>query len=219
MKNKLYISLLILIMGLPVLAQNTNERQSEQKGEALLRQAAEKLKSFDALKINFTFRIENESQGIDEEMKGALISQGEKYYMHSGDHVFISDGVTTWTHMRDIEEVHINLLENTEGSLTPISILQSFEEDFRSKFIRQENYQGRQVNLIDLVPTQPQAFFKFRVALDAASNMIAYVTAYDRQGGTYTYSVDEVQENPKVPAGQFTFNVEDHPGVEVVDLR
>lgn len=220
MNMKRNISLLILLLcTLPLMAQNDTDRQYEQKGEELMRQAAEKLKSYEALKISFTFRMENESQAIDEEMKGTLISQGDKYYMDAGEHILISDGETVWTYMPEIEEVQVNLVENTEGGLTPTSILETFEEDFRSKFIRQESYKGKQVNLIDLVPTQPQAFFKFRVALDATSGMIVYTTAYDRQGGTYTYSIDQLQVNPKIPANQFSFNLNDYPGVEVIDLR
>ncbi len=211
--------LILLFSTLPLMAQNTTERQAETKGKELLEQAARKLKSYDALKISFTFRMINESQGIDEEIKGTLISQGDKYYMDAGEHVFISDGETVWTYMTEIDEVHVNLVENTEGGLTPTSILQSFEEDFRSKFIRQESYLGRQVNLIDLVPTTPQAFHKYRVALDAETAMIVYTTAFDRQGGTYTYTLNDLQANPSIPASQFTFNIDDYPGVEVIDLR
>ncbi|MFO7978876.1 MAG: outer membrane lipoprotein carrier protein LolA [Bacteroidales bacterium] len=220
MKITLNISLLILLLStLPLMAQTTTERQYEQKGEELLQQAAQKLKSYDALKISFTFRMINESQGVDEEMKGTLISQGDKYHMDAGEHVFISDGEIVWSYMSEIDEVHINLVENTEGGLTPTSILKSFEEDFRSKFIREESYQGRQVNLVDLVPTTPQAFHKYRVALDVATDMIVYTTAFDRQGGTYTYTVEEFEANPSIAGNQFTFDVNDYPGVEVIDLR
>ena len=214
------ITVLFFLMGsISLAAQTAQERAAEQKGEELLQGAAQKLKSYNSMKIDFTYEMTNESQNISESMKGTLVAKGDKYHMEVDGNAFISDGVTVWSYLEEMDEVHINLVENTDGGLTPTSLLEEFETQFRSKFIRQERHNGRMVDIIDLVPTQPQAFFKYRIALDASTKLIAYTAAYDRHGGVYTYHVDRFQPNPSVKDELFTFNPGDYQGIEIIDLR
>jgi outer membrane lipoprotein carrier protein len=217
---KKYISLtFLLLFSVSLFAQSQEDRAAEAKGEQLLKEASQHIKSFRALKIQFTYEMENSGQNVKETMKGELLSQGDRYNMSLSGNLFISDGTNTWSYLEEMNEVYVNLLENTEGGLTPTSILNEFETQFKAKHIRQETHKGKRVEVIDLVPTTPQAFYKYRVALDAASKMLVYTIAYDREGGTYTYNMDRVETNPTIPAGQFTFTASRFPGVEVIDLR
>lgn len=216
----------ILIIGIASLflfssthGQNQPERAAEATGNQLMKDARQHIKSFRSLKIFFTYNLENSSKNLRESVKGELISQGDRYHMSLSGNLFVSDGVNTWTYLKEMNEVYINTLANSEGGLTPTSILNDFETQFRAKHIRRESHQGRSVEIIDLVPRTPQVFFKFRVALDATTKMLVYTIAYDREGGTYTYTIDRVETNPAITPQQFTFNAANFPGIEVVDLR
>ncbi len=202
-----------------VFSQSSQDRAAEARGEQLLKEASQQIKSFRSLKIHFTYEMDNPQLKVNENMKGELLSQGDRFHMLLDGNLFISDGVNTWSYLKEMNEVYVNLLENSEGGLTPTSIIEEFETQFRAKYIRQETYKGKKVEIIDLVPNTPQPFYKYRVALDAASKMLVYTIAYDREGGTYTYSIDRVEPNASIPAGQFTFNASLFPGVEVIDLR
>jgi len=219
MNKYLSLALITLFSFSIVNAQSQQERAAEIKGEQLLKESSQHIKSFRTLKTFFTYEMENTSQNVKETMKGELLSQGDRYHMSLSGNLFISDGTNTWSYLKDMNEVYINTLENSEGGLTPTSILNEFETQFRAKHIRQETHQGKRVEIIDLVPKTPQAFYKYRVALDANTKMLVYTIAYDREGGTYTYSMDRIETNPSIPAGQFTFNASRFPGIEVIDLR
>ncbi len=195
------------------------QRRFEEKGEQLMKEASQRLKAYRSLKIEFTYTMENKSQDFEESMAGVLFAQGDKYYMEVGDNLFVSDGETVWSYLEEMEELHINLAEYTEGGLTPTSVLEEFDQEFRSKFIRQESHEGKKVDIIDLLPNEPQAFFKYRVALDAKTKMLVYTMAYDRHGGTYTYSIDRFQPNIEIPSEKFSFSMEDYQDIEVIDLR
>lgn len=214
--------LCITLLSLPVFihAQQTQApRHYEEKGEALLRRASEKLKSFQTMRVQFSYIMENTSQNINERMDGTLLSKGDQYHMQVGDNLFISDGTNMWTFLEEIDEVHISLLADSEGGMTPTSILNEFDSQFTAKFIRQERHEGKLVDIIDLVPKQPQPFFKYRVALNAADQMLVYATAFDRHGGTYTYNILRFETNVAVDPGSFRFDVSKFPGIEVIDLR
>jgi outer membrane lipoprotein-sorting protein len=216
---KLIKSCIVFFMLVAPVLLFAQDRPFEQKGEELLKEAARKIKGFSSMRIEFISKIENESQNMSEEMKGTLITKGEKYRMEVGDNLFISDGETLWSYMGMNDEVHINSVEDTDGGMTPTSILEGFETGFRSKFIRQERHNGRLVDVIDLLPTGPQAFYKYRVALDASTRMIVYTSAYDRHGGVYTYELTRIDQNPRVNDNLFTFDTKQYPGLEIIDLR
>ena len=199
--------------------QSQASRAYEEKGAQLMKSASEKLKSLSSLKIDFTYVMENSTIDIHEKMEGSLFSKGDKYRMHVGDNLFISDGETVWSYMEDIDEVHINDVENTEGALTPTSLLEEFDTQFRSTFIRQEQHAGRLVDIIDLVPHNAQVFFKYRIAIDSGTNMMAYAVAYDRHGGTYTYTINSYENNLPIPDSNFSFSAANYPDVEIIDLR
>jgi outer membrane lipoprotein carrier protein len=199
--------------------QSQPSRIYEEKGDQLMKSASEKLRSFTSLKIVFTYVMENSNMDIDEKMEGILYSKGDKYRMQVGSNLFISDGETIWSYMEDIDEVHINLVENTELALTPTSLLEEFDTQYRSTFIRQEQHSGRLVDIIDLIPNNSQVFFKYRIAIDSGTKMMAYAIAYDRHGGTYTYTIDSYETNPSIPNATFSFSPANFPGIEVIDLR
>jgi len=219
MKKSISIIFLLVFFVSSLTAQSQQDRLAEQKGQQLLKEASQHIKSFGTLKIHFTYEMENASQNVKEVMKGEVISQGDRYRMNLDGNLFVSDGKNTWSYIEEMNEVYINLLENSEGGLTPTSILNEFETQFRAKHIKQETHNGKRVEIIDLVPTTPQAFYKYRVAIDATSKMLVNTIAYDREGGIYTYTLDRVETNPTVSANQFTFNAASFPGIEIIDLR
>lgn len=221
--NPTFIAIFFLIgFASPVISAETQAQTPkvyEEKGQQLMEEASDKLKAYNTLKIEFTYVMENTNQDILEKMEGTLYSEGDKYRMGVGGNLFVSDGTTTWAYMEDIDEVHITDTEDTEGALTPTSLLNEFDSQFRSTFIRQEQHSGKLVDLVDLVPNDPQTFFKYRIAIDATSKMTVYATAYDRHGGMYTYTIKKYEGNIPIPDDTFSFSPEDYPDIEIIDLR
>jgi outer membrane lipoprotein carrier protein len=218
--KKLLLIVSLLIMSGQVFSQAEQERRQEQRAAELLKKTSEKIKSFTTLEVEFSYVMDNPQFNVKETMSGKLVSKGDKYRMTVGDNIFISDGKTVWNYIDELEEIHINYVENTEGGLTPTALLADFSTQYKSRFVKQENYKGKSVNIIDLVPNTPQSFHKYRIALDAADNMLVYTIAYDRHGGTYTYNLDKIRTNINISDDKFRFNKSEFPAdAEVIDLR
>ncbi len=148
-----------------------------------------------------------------------LYASKDKYHMAMDGTTAISDGTTVWVHLEDVNEVHISYAEDADDSMTPTALVERFDEAFRSKWIRKEDHNNREIHIIDLVPREPQVFFKYRVALDSGSLQIVYTEAHDRQGGVLRYDVVAFEANPSLDEGMFFFDPGQHPGIEVIDLR
>ncbi len=216
----LFHSLILLFSSAAITGQDTGtQRVYEEKAERILQEASEEIKSHESLYVRFDYIIANTEPGMKEHMDAFLYTKGDKYFMKIGYNQFISDGETVWAYMEEVNEVHISLAEDTEGAITPTSLLENFTEDFRSKWIGEERVGDKIVHIIDLVPNEPQAFFKYRVAIEDANRQIHYTKAYDRQGGTYRYEITAFNPDPGIPENQFVFNPAQYPGIEVVDLR
>ncbi|MFW5758069.1 MAG: LolA family protein [Bacteroidota bacterium] len=132
----------------------------------------------------------------------------------------MSDGETVWNYIDDLYEIHVNYVDDMEGGITPTALLENFEEEYDGKFIRQEPFERKTVDLIDLVPREPQAFFKYRVALDASNQSLVYTIAYDRHGGEYTYTMTSFKTNHNLEDNLFEFDRNDFPeDADMVDMR
>ena len=212
--------LIALLLSATLYAQTDHQPRAEQIASELLTKASSKIKSFRTMEVEFTYKMENTSMEIEETMTGKVYSKGDKYRMIVGDNVFISDGETVWNYLDDMYEIHINYVENMEGGLTPTALLDNFDEEYRNRFVRQENFNGKTVDIIDLIPNAPQSFFKYRLALNASDHMLIYTIAYDRHGGTYTYTLGRTRTNHEIDDKLFVFNRADFPAdVDIIDLR
>ncbi len=219
MHLKLFLHILLIITISPIALADDPPRIYEEKAAEMLRDVSEIIKSHDAIHLEFRFSQTDSPMSANGEMDGFLYASGEKYYFRYGDMHFISDGHTAWSYLEDVNEVHISLREDTEGAITPLSIIENFEEEFRPLWINQVVHEGTAFQIIDLVSKEPHTFFKYRIAVNKENGNLMYVTAYDRQGGTYTYSITETTIDPEVPDDLFIFDPADHHDIEVVDLR
>ncbi len=218
---KLIICIAITITSITSLCAQPHERTVyyEEQGEKLIKKASEKIKSYGSLTINFTYIHENTSQEIYETSPGKIYIQGNKYNINSGDYQYISDGETVWVCLKDVGEIHVSYAGDVDQSMNPVYLLEEFQEHYRAKLIRQENVLGNIVNLVDAIPNQPRSFFKYRVAISDSDNMLSYIKAYDRHGGTYKIQLDEVKKNTAIPEEKFVFDKKAYPDKDIIDLR
>ncbi len=191
----------------------------EEKADDILAEASEALMAHDAVRMSFSYTMQNEERDHYDHAEGFILTSGDKFYLRQGMHHMISDGTTAWTFLEEVNEVHISYAEDTEEALSPVSVLDNFHEDFRARWIRLEPQDDEDIHVIDLVPHQPQTFYKFRVAIGDQSNDIVFMEAHDRQGGIYRYDIEAIETDPEISDQTFTFHPEDHPDIEVVDLR
>ncbi len=211
--------LLLLISLTPFGHQEGQPRVFEEKAEKMLDEAGRQLQAYDALSIRFDYVIEDTQLGTIEKMDGWLTTKRDKYYMKAGSNHFVSDGETLWTYMEDVNEVHISLAEYTDDLITPTSLLDDHSSRFRSKWIREERYNAHTVHIIDLAPREADIFYKYRLAIKDGSLEIVYTEAYDRHGSIYRFTVTEFVYDAGLSDDQFVFDPDEHPDIEVVDLR
>ena len=216
MKKLLSLIITVTFANLLV-AQDTDK--GDKKSNEILDRLTKKTEAYKTITAEFAYIMKNADAGIDEKTEGTLFVKGDKYRLLIAGQIVICDGITTWTYIKDAEEVQINSVENSEESITPNKLLTSYNKDYKSKFVKETFQYGTTVNVIDLTPTEGKSFSSVRVIIDKAKDQLLEITIFDKNGSTYSYIINKFEPDTPVNDSQFTFNKSEFPGAEVVDMR
>lgn len=223
MKKTLYLAFIsIVLSALQVSAQTVQANVDDSKSKKILDAVSEDLKSYNSMKVDFTFTMENENENIKETKKGTFYMMGEKYKLDMGQQMVINNGNTVWKYIKEANEVQIDNASNqNEGQeMNPYRMLTSYNDKFKTRYIRKEKENGKVYQIIDLYPKKGgTSFFRARLKIDKTSSEVVSSTLSDRNGGEYTYKVDNFVKNASLTDSDFVFDKSKHPGVEVIDLR
>lgn len=207
--KKLILTSWVMILALALTAQ------TDKKAESILNGISATTKSYKTIRIEFTYKMENASQKINDSYKGVLVSKGNKYKLTVSGQDVICDGKTVWTFLKDANEVQINNLSDSEESINPTNLLTTYTKNFKSKLIKETPQQ----QIIELTPIEKKNFNKVKVTIDRAKKMINTLAIYDKNGSVYSYIVNKMDVNQNFYDSMFTFKSADHPGVEEIDMR
>lgn len=216
MKKLFIAAFLVLGSMMSVMAQ------SEAKAKAILAEVSKKYRSYDVIKTEFSYTLENPEAKIKEVQAGTLIvkSKLNKYKVILKGQELISDGKSQWTYLRADKEVQVSEVDNSADALNPAKLFTIYEKGFKSLYTNDTKVNGKMVHNIDLSPTDTKrSFFKVKLQIDKLNKQIVNAIIFDKNGNRYTYSIKTFTPNIKVPESTFAFDAKLYPGVEVVDLR
>jgi outer membrane lipoprotein-sorting protein len=201
---------------------NVANGQTDPKAKAILAEVSKKYRSYDNIKANFTFTIENKQNNLKQTDKGTIYakSNSKKYKVTMAERDLISDGKVAWTFLKNDDEVQVSTADNSEDALNPANVFTLFEKGFKYIYNGERKVGAKVYQMIDLSPVDTKKpYYKIRLSIDKANKQLSNVLIFDKNSSTYAYSITGFVPNAKVPESTFTFNAKDHPGVEIVDLR
>lgn len=196
--------------------------QTDPKAKAILAEVSKKYRSYNIIKADFTFSIENKQNNVKQTEKGTLYakSNSKKYKVTMAERDLISDGKVQWTFLKNDDEVQVSNADNSEDALNPANVFTLFEKGFKYIYNGEQKVGSKVYQMVDLSPIDTKKpYFKIRLRIDKAAKQLSNVVIFDKNSSTYTYNISALTPNAKVPETTFTFNAKNHPGVEVVDLR
>ncbi len=212
MKKSIAI-LCVLLIGMSAFAQR-NKKATE-----ILDKVTEINESYKNMEVEFTYTMENPDADINESKSGVLFVMGEKYRLNIEGQVVISDGENLYTLLMEDEEVMINSLEENTDAITPNNLLNSYKSNYKSKFIKEEQYKGQTAEIIELTPLKGRTFTKIKVLIAKSSKQILSFSIFDKNGSMYSYIIDKFTPNTDLDPQNFVFNEDAYPDFEIVDMR
>lgn len=215
--KKILLSLMMLTASVV-----TVSAQTDAKAKAILAEVSKKYRSYNIVKTDFTFTLENQQAKVKETQQGTLFvkANANKYKVVMTNQDLISDGKSQWTYLKNDQEVQVTNVDNSADAINPAKIFTVYEKGFKYQYTGDKKVGSKVYQMIDLSPTDAKKpFYKVRLSIDKAAKQIANVLIFDKNGNRYTYNVKTFVPNVKVPETTFAFDAKKYPGVEVVDLR
>jgi len=194
-------------------------QETDKKSKTILDDLAAKFKSYNTLKVDFSYTMKNKQENIDETIKGILYIKKEKYRLELPEQIIICDGKSVWTILKEVNEIHISTVEESEDVITPQNIYSIYEKGHRSKHIREGEEKGKKVHVIELVPNESKEYHKVRLNIEKETNMLVSAVIFDRNGTTFTYDLVKTQPNVTIADDKFAFNASTYSKFEIIDLR
>ena len=196
--------------------------QTDPKAKAILAEVSKKYRSYDVVKSDFTFTLDNKQAKVKETQSGTLYvkAKSNKYKVAMTNQELISDGKVQWTYLKQDKEVQVSNVDASSEALNPAKIFTIYEKGFKYVYTGEKKVGAKTYQMIDLSPTDlKKSVFKVRLTVDKAAKQISNIVVFEKNGNTYTYNVKTFSPNVKVPESTFAFDSRKYPGVEVVDLR
>jgi len=196
------------------------QAQTDAKAKTILEAVSKKINGLKSLKANFALHLMSANGKTKQTKKGTFYMKGSKYRVALGDQEIICDNKTVWTYVKAANEVQVSSYNPNEQTISPTKLFTNFyDKEYRYKYIGTKSFNGKSVDMIELMPTNnTKQFSKVELAVDK-SNTIVGGNVYEKNGNQYRYEVSGFTPNANVSDGLFTFDSKTHPGVEVVDLR
>ncbi|PKP53994.1 MAG: hypothetical protein CVT92_01210 [Bacteroidetes bacterium HGW-Bacteroidetes-1] len=203
--------LILLISGLQTIGQRN--------ADELLKQVIDKTRSYENLKVDFTYSMVNEKAGINEEKKGSLFLKDNAYKITFDAQIVLSDGKTVWTYLEESNEVMISDVEEGEDVMTPNSLLTSYYTDYKASFFHDKNNDIKGLKTIELKPSVGKKFTKIQLGISESKLQLINLSVFDNGGNTFVYDLSKMTPNVVLAKDFFQFDQKKYPGVDIVDMR
>lgn len=219
--KKLFIPFTFCLITLAISAQQAETVDA--KANTILQNLDKKTKTYKTINASFTYSQYGKDNKPGESQKGSLLLKGAKYKLDLNNQTTFCDSTTTWTYLKDANQVQINKVDTSsdKGSLSPTNIFKFYQKGFKSHYVDEEKVNEILCQCIDLYPKHPEKvkYHTLRLFIDKTKNQIVQVQAKMKDGTLQTFVIDKFVPNVAVADKTFTFDTKAYPGVEIEDLR
>jgi outer membrane lipoprotein-sorting protein len=205
----------ILLLSVYTFAQNRNE------AKALLDKAYAAYETSGGVRLSFKSTMTDQDGTTYAPQPGEAYIKGDKFKLEMQAMNIWFDGKTQWVLIKDANEVNISDPPASEiAAISPLAILGIYKNGFTLKTPASKTINGRSTHLIDMVPVNRNKDFKsIAAAIDKESGNIIQVTLIMADGTKNIIDISDYNTNYQFNDAMFRFNNNDHPHVEIVDLR
>lgn len=189
------------------------------KAQAILDKLSSKMKSQSSFYIEFSANIKNTSTGTNESETGKGWVKSNKYYASFGDNTIISNGLKTWTIVKEEKSVYeSDADEEDEESINPRKLMTIWESGFKNKYSKETTLNGEAAHIIYLYPKNPSSveYHTIILYISKDKNELKKVIMKTKDGTTMTYSLTKFTTDATIADSKFVFDSKKYPGYNVI---
>jgi len=200
MKKVVFIAIAFLTVSLST-AQNSG------KAKTLLDDVYNKVMGYDNIFVDFKYVLNNQEADINDETRGDVTMQGDKYVANFFGAQQLFDGSKVYTIVPENEEVTIDDKSDDENTITPSKMLTFYRQGHTYKWDILQNVEGRKIQFIKLIPIDTNTeISSILLGIDAETKHIFKVIETGKNGTMTTITVNSFKTNQPLSKTLFTFD-------------
>jgi outer membrane lipoprotein-sorting protein len=196
----------------------TTESFSQSKSQSILNTVSNKVKGLKSFYVEFSANVKNSKSGLNQNQTGKGWVKGQKFYASYGGNTIISNGVKTWTVVKDGKTVYVSDANSDDDeNMNPKKLMTLWESGFNNSYSKETSLNGKTVHVIALTPKNSKANYKsITLYIGKSSNDLSKAVMTSKDGTVMTYSVTKFTSNPSVEDSKFVYDRKKYPGYKEV---
>jgi outer membrane lipoprotein-sorting protein len=190
----------------------------DSKAQGVLDKLSNKMKGLKSFYIEFSASIKNSETGTNENETGKGWVKGNKFSASYGENTIISNGMKTWTIVKEEKSVYESDSNDDDDGINPKKIMTIWESGFKNKYMKEDKLGNESVHVIDLYPKNPSKAEYHTIVLyvSKGDGELKKAIMKGKDGTVMTYSLTKFQENPDIDENKFVFDKKKYPGYPVI---
>ncbi len=197
----------ILILALMMFTALSSYAQDAAKAKALLDEVYNKVQGYNNIEVTFKYTLENKEANINQETRGDVTMEGDKYLFNYLGSQQIFDGKKVYTIVPENEEVTIEDRSDEENTITPSKMLTFYKKGHNYAWDILQNVQGRKIQYVKLTPIDTHSeIASILLGIDAQTKHIYKLIETGKNGTKTTITVNSFKTNQPLSKTLFTFD-------------
>lgn len=188
-------------------ALTVGNAQNSPKAKALLDEVYNKVKGYDNIFVDFKYTLQNTEANINQETRGDVTLQGDKYLFNYLGSKQLYDGKKVYTIVPENEEVTIEDQSEDANNITPSKMLTFYKQGHTYEWDILQNMQGRKIQFIKLIPIDSKSEIKsILLGIDAETKHIYKLIQTGKNGTNTTITVNSFKTDQPLSKTLFIFD-------------
>lgn len=188
-------------------ALTVGSAQNSPKAKALLDEVYNKVKGYDNIFVDFKYTLQNTEANINQETRGDVTLQGDKYLFNYLGSKQLYDGKKVYTIVPENEEVTIEDQSEDANNITPSKMLTFYKQGHTYEWDILQNMQGRKIQFIKLIPIDSKSEIKsILLGIDAETKHIYKLIQTGKNGTNTTITVNSFKTDQPLSKTLFIFD-------------
>ncbi len=188
------------------------------KAQEILDKVSSKIKGYSSFYVEFSAHVKNSDTGTEESETGKGWVKGKKFYASYGENTVISNGLKTWTVVKEEKTVYeTDADEDDEESINPKKLMTIWETGFKNRYSKEMEMSGETVHVIYLYPKNAAGaeYHTIILYISKAKSELKKVIMKMKDGTVMTYRLTKFTPNAEINDSEFVFDIKKYPGYKV----
>ena len=196
-----------IILALVLFTANLMSAQGADKAKALLDEVYDKVSGYDNIQVDFKYSLQNNEANINQETRGDVTLEGDKYLFNYLGSQQIYDGAKVYTIVPENEEVTIEDRSEDDNTITPSKMLTFYRDGHSYQWDIMQNVQGRKIQFVKLIPIDTDSeIASILLGVDVETKHIYKLIETGKNGTMTTITVNSFKTNQPISETLFTFD-------------